>query len=123
LICSFKKKKKKKSKREEEEEQFFDYTTLLQLRDGIKMCFGMMIEFIEELSIVNSQGEKDLINHPLIIATLRIFSAWLAGETEAHQEPIIKIIPFLIEISANQFLFLSFFFFQNVFSFINYPFK
>ncbi|XP_071950158.1 neurochondrin-like [Antedon mediterranea] len=75
-----------------------DQKQTLQLHSAMTGAFGAIIYYIK-----NVQADLQKINDPIVQASVRVFSTWLAEETSALKEGIYEILPFLIHVATKSF--------------------
>ncbi|XP_033095718.1 neurochondrin-like [Anneissia japonica] len=75
-----------------------DQKQTLQLHAAMTGAFGAIIFHLK-----NVQADPQKVDDPIVQASVRVFSTWLAEETSALKEGVNEILPFLIHISTKSF--------------------
>ncbi|GIX74575.1 neurochondrin homolog [Caerostris extrusa] len=73
----------------------------IQFCNSIKQSFRAIVSFMKKLSDDRKTGgsfEKLPYYQDIVIATIRVLCFWLAEETNALQEEVMEILPFILEI-------------------------
>ncbi|XP_072040851.1 neurochondrin-like [Amphiura filiformis] len=75
-----------------------DEKQVLQLHNAMTGAFGAVLFFLKE-----NQFEPEKVDDPLVRATVRVLSVWLAEETAALRNQVYDVLPFVLSVIEKSF--------------------